>query len=83
MTLLDERFRLRYHADEIQLELVRGNPCLSPGSCDCREPITDTPKCSYSAQEAKAQVIAYYEKRLEQLKNQTIFEFLDDQGFYR
>jgi hypothetical protein len=71
-------YTVKYYGDEIQ---IHSSKCLQPLNCGCQK-VTDGLKCCYTAEEAKQFVTKYYEEKLSYIKNQSVEEFIYDQGFY-
>lgn len=73
---VDEKFRLKYFQDEIQVVEAR---CLEPWNCSCKN---TTEKCCMTPFEARTAMIKYYQGRVDYLSKLTDKEFLHDAGFY-
>ena len=74
----DIKFTIKYFGDEIKLY---ESTCLNEILCACKH-ADGEPKCCYTAEECKQKVLDYYKKRVEWIENQSIEEFLIDQGIY-
>lgn len=77
---MSDKYAITYGHDEIG---IRAAKCLNPGLCTCEVDISSTPKCGYTAEEAKRYIIEYYKRRVQYLEQQSIEDFLHDSGFYQ
>lgn len=76
MSNINEKFRLKYFQDEIQLVEAK---CLEPWSCSCEK---EKGKCCLSPFDARTEMIKYYQGRVDYLSKLSDKEFLHDAGFY-
>lgn len=74
----DVKLTIKYFGDEAR---VFESKCLNQILCTCMHHNCET-KCCMEPEEARAKLIKYYEARVKNLKEQTIEEFLNDQGIY-
>lgn len=77
--MLDEKFTIKYHEDEIQIYPAK---CLNPERCECNLFVQLEPKCGYTAEQARQKVIEYYLNRAVYVKNLSTKDFLYEYGFY-
>lgn len=73
----DSLFTIKYFGDEAR---VFESKCLNEILCTCQR--YKGTKCCYTAAEIKEKLAEYYERRAKILKEQTVMEFLNDQGIY-